>query len=207
MVSDDRRPGLLRALLFEGPTEKGWPLPDIEKVTSPTDCVPEERRMAPMNSLERKIGVVLFCALAALGALPVFAQDRPADNMEEVRKAIRKEKKLFIAQNMELTESEAVVFWPVYERYQKDQQALFDRTVELIEDYAKVYPKLSDTAAEKLLNDYLALEEDRVKLAKSYLPEFRRVLPVVKVARYYQLENKVRAVMYDELAAKIPVIQ
>lgn len=160
-----------------------------------------------MKTAEKWTRFLPLILLTVLVGLPGGAQDQPADSMEALRKAIHKEKKLFIAQNMELTESEAVAFWPVYERYQEDLQNLFDRTVELIEDYAKVYPNLSDTAAEKLLNNYLTLEEDRVRLAKSYLPKFRSVLPVVKVARYYQLENKVRAVMYDEIAAKIPIIQ
>jgi len=48
------------------------------------------------------------------------AQDKPADNMEIVKEKIRTDKKLFVATNMQLTESEANAFWPVYEAYQAE---------------------------------------------------------------------------------------
>ena len=45
------------------------------------------------------------------------AQDKPADNMEIVKEKIRTDKKLFVATNMQFTESEASAFWPVCESY------------------------------------------------------------------------------------------
>jgi hypothetical protein len=41
----------------------------------------------------------------------------------------------------------------------------------------------------------------------SILPKFRAVLPDKKVARYYQLENKILAVVNYELAAQIALVQ
>ena len=148
------------------------------------------------------VGLLVFAA-----SLAIYAQDRPADSMQIVHEAIRAEKKLLISQNMQLTEAEAAAFWPVYERYQHDLQQLLDRRVKLIKEYAANYPNLSDAVAQKLLDDFMAQEEDRVRLSKSYLPQFRKVLSATKVARYYQLENKVRAVMDYEMAANIPIIQ
>jgi len=46
------------------------------------------------------------------------AQNTPADNMDIVKEKVRTDKKLFIATNMQLTESEAKTFWPIYEAYQ-----------------------------------------------------------------------------------------
>jgi hypothetical protein len=41
---------------------------------------------------------------------------------------------------------------------------------------------------------------------KFFLPKFRKVLPEKKVARYYQLENKINAVVEYELAKQIPLV-
>jgi len=155
------------------------------------------------------VGIAHLAVLsfALFVALPFCAQDRPADNMDIVREAIRSEKKLLIAQNMQLTESEATAFWPVYERHQDELQTLDNRTIKLVEDFANNYLSMTDAVAQRLVEDFLALEEDRLKLNRTYVPQLRKVLPATKVARYYQLENKFRAVVNYEAAAKIPLVK
>ena len=73
--------------------------------------------------------------------------------------------------------------------------------------YAGSYEGMSDETAKRLVDDYLAIQGEHVALMKSYLPRLRKVLPEKKVARYYQLENKIRAVVDYELAAKIPLVK
>ena len=52
--------------------------------------------------------------------VPALSQDKPADNMQILLEKVKADKKLLVAANMELTESEAKGFWPVYEGYQKN---------------------------------------------------------------------------------------
>lgn len=132
--------------------------------------------------------------------------DTPADNMQLVRDKLQADKKLLIAENMNLTESEAKAFWPVYESYQKDLIALNDRVLKNIGDYAANVDKMTDDTAKKLVTDHLAIEGDRQKLRQSYLPKFAKVLPYKKVMRYYQLENKINAVVMYEAAKQIPLV-
>ena len=149
---------------------------------------------------------IVLVAVLAVFIVSSMAQEKPADNMQIVREKIKTDKKLFIAENMNLTESEAKVFWPVYENYQKDLAKLVDKTVKLVENYAANYQTMTEEAAKELINGYLAIEGERVTLMKSFLPKFRKVLPEKKVARYYQLENKINAVVKYELAKLIPLV-
>ncbi len=135
------------------------------------------------------------------------AQDKPADNMEIVKEKMRSDKKLFIATNMQWTESEAKAFWPVYESYQAEIGKLRDREIQLIGDFAANYRTMSDDVAKDLLDDSLSIDSDHQKLRQSYLAKFRGVLPDTKVARYYQLESKINAIFEYELARKIPLVQ
>jgi hypothetical protein len=151
--------------------------------------------------------LLLATMVAVLVATPALAQDQPADNMQILLDKLRADKKLVVAEAMGLTESEAKGFWPVYDGYQKDLGGLGDRTIALIKDYAANYQSMSDQAAKRLVDDYLAIEQDRVKLLQSYLPRFRKVLPERKVARYYQIENKIRAAVNWTLASEIPLVQ
>jgi hypothetical protein len=150
---------------------------------------------------------VILIALCAAVATPLLAQDKPADNNQLVLEKVKADKKLLVAENMQLTESEAKAFWPVYKSYQRDLGKINDRLIKLIDSYAASYQTMTDAAANKLVDEAVAIESDRTKLAQSYLPNFKKVLPPPKVARYYQIENKIRAVVNYELAERIPLVK
>jgi len=146
-------------------------------------------------------------ALAAMAvvAVPAFAQDKAADNMQIVLEKVRADKKLLVAENMQLTEAEGKAFWPVYEQYQNELFLLRVRTARLITDYANAQEKMTNESARTLLDEYMTIESLGLMLRQIYLPEFRKVLPEVKVARYYQIENKIQAALLYELARNIPL--
>jgi hypothetical protein len=156
---------------------------------------------------KKAIIIAVVASIISLGALPAASQANPSDNMQIVVEKIRADKKLFVAENMQLSEAEAKAFWPVYKQYQDELFLLRQRTGKLIQDYADAYEKMSDPAARKLLDESLAIEEVGLTLRKAYLPKFRQVLPEVKVARYFQLENKIQAALYYGLAAEIPLVK
>jgi len=158
-----------------------------------------------MNA-KSKVTLVLM-VLVMVWPFLVSAQDTPADNMQLVVEKIRADKKLFIAQNMQLTEAEAKAFWPVYEQYQDELFLLRARTRNLINGYAEAYEEMTNDTAKKLLDEYMTIETLGLKLRQTYLPKFRKVVPDVKVVRYYQVENKINAALIYELAAKIPLIK
>ena len=143
-------------------------------------------------------------AVLAAGA-PGIAQEKPADNMQLVLEKIRADKKLLVAENMQLTEGEAKAFWPVYSRYQDELFLLRARTAKLVTDYAAAYEQMNSDTAKKLLDEYMTIEALGLKLRQAYLPKFRAVLPEVKVVRYYQIENKIHAALAYEVGAKIPL--
>jgi hypothetical protein len=119
------------------------------------------------------IGVIMTASV------PVIAQEKPTDNMQILLEKIRADKKLLVAENMQLTEAEAKAFWPVYSRYQDELFLLRSRTAKLIKDYAEAYEQMSNDTAKKLLDEYMTIEALGLKLRQGYLPKFRAVLPEV----------------------------
>ena len=103
-----------------------------------------------------------------------------------VRDAAKSNKKALIAVNLQLTEAEEKGFWPLYDSYQADLEKIQERQLNLIKDYAKDYNanSLTDEKAKKLMADYMATEEDTLKLNKSYFSKFDKVLPGKKVMAY-----------------------
>jgi hypothetical protein len=62
-----------------------------------------------IDLVKKTVGAALAMMLS--GFLPYsLAQDKPADNMQILRDKIKADKKLVVATNMELTESEAKGF-------------------------------------------------------------------------------------------------
>lgn len=149
-------------------------------------------------------------AAIALGYVPYAgAQDKPADNMQILRDKIRADKKLVVATNMELTESEAKGFWPIYDQYQKDLQKLNQRIATLLDSYADDYRQksLTDDKAKKLINDAVAIDQTEADLKSAYAPKLSKVLPMTKVLRYLQIENKIRAVIRYDIASGVPLVR
>ncbi len=157
-------------------------------------------------NVKSKVTLVLM-GLVMGWAFLASAQDKPADNMQIVVEKIRADKKLFVAENMQLTEAEAKAFWPVYEQYQDELFLLRARTAKLINDFADAYEKMNSETAKKLMDEYMIIETLGPKLRQAYLPKFRKVLPEVKVVRYYQIENKINAALMYELGANIPLMK
>ena len=154
------------------------------------------------------IKVVILCVVA-LTAAPAFAQDKPADtNMQILLDKVKADKKLVVAANMDLSEAEAKGFWPIYEGYQKDLQAVNDRLGKMILAYADAYNKntLTDAQATLLANEALSVDHDELTLRKTYAAKLVGVIPAKKVASYLQIENKIRAAIRYDLAKGIPLV-
>ena len=151
------------------------------------------------------IGLMAF---AVAFPTPAWTQSQPADNMQILLDKIKADKKLLVAANMELTESEAKGFWPVYEQFQQGLAVFNQRIGKLLGSYAAAYRTntLTDEKAKRLIDELVAIEQAEAGLKASYVPKLSRVLPMKKMARYMQIENKIRALVRYELAGAIPLV-
>jgi hypothetical protein len=159
-----------------------------------------------MKSVYRSILLAAALMLLVLAAVPVSAEQK-SGSMEALRDTIQTDKKAYIAQYLQLTDAEGKEFWPYYNSYQFDLQKINDRLIKLIDRYARNYKNLSDADAVKMVDEYLAIERDQLKLKELYFRTLRKTLPVKKVIRYMQLENKISALVKFELAERIPLVK
>jgi len=154
-----------------------------------------------------KIVAIVLAALMG-SALPATAQESSDTNMEILKQKLKADKKLIVAGNMDLSEADAKKFWPVYDAYQKDLEQVNQKLGQTIKEYAEAFNKgpVQDNTAKKLLNEVLSLDEQETKLKRTYAVKLEKVLPYSKVARYIQIENKIRALIKMELAQQIPLV-
>ena len=161
--------------------------------------------MVMMTRLVMALALAITAGLAA----PGMAQTTGTTNMDILLQKIKADKKLVVAQNLQLTDAEGTAFWPVYDAYQRDLEQINKRMTTMILAYAAAYNKgpVANDVAKKLLDEALAIDDAEAKLKSSSAPKILAVLPVTKAARYIQVENKIRAVLRYELAAGIPLVE
>ena len=161
------------------------------------------------NFVKKATELAVVIMLMCLPSMILAAQDKPADNMQILRDKIKADKKLLVATNMELTESEAKSFWPIYDEYQKELQKINRRIINLLESYAADFrsKSLTDDKAKKLIEEANAIDQAEVNLKSTFAPKLSKALPAIKVARYLQIENKIRAVVKYDLAQGVPLVK
>jgi hypothetical protein len=159
----------------------------------------------------KRLASLLIC-IATLLSLPAVAQS-PAnggaatDNMRILREKMMGDKKLIVAANMALTDAESKAFWPIYDAYQAELHKINEQLGSIIADYARMHNagKLTDARARALMDRYLGAEEAEVRLKRTFAKRLDKVLPGMKVTRYLQIENKIRAIVKYELAGEVPL--
>ena len=113
-----------------------------------------------------------------------------------------------IGEELLLTDAESDAFWPVYDDYEAVITGIMDRYAGLITRYVDRFNAgdLSNEYADELLEEYFAIRLELLEARRAHIPEFKAILPALKVAQLYQLENKLNAEVDIQLAMAIPLI-
>jgi hypothetical protein len=151
----------------------------------------------------------LFLMLAMLPS-QLWAQTTAfEEDMKILIEKVQLEKEMVIAANMELTDAEAQGFWPIYEAYQRDLKTVNQRLISAILNYADAYKQgsVSDAQAAIMISEGIAIERLEVDMLEAYAARLAGVLPPWKIARYLQIERKIRATIRFSLAKEVPLVR
>lgn len=173
-----------------------------------------------MNKKGPAVASALICAVLVASALlfarnpasargASFAVQESQSALDEqirlLRKDLRSQRKQIIAQNMNLTEADAVKFWPVYDQYVSDLVASNGAKYELIKEYATA-DSMTDEQADPLAKRWLTVDQNVLQLRLQYLPKFRAVLTAKQTARFYQIDRRVQMMIDLQLASSLPLV-
>jgi hypothetical protein len=133
-----------------------------------------------------------------------FGDLEPA--IAELRQEVGQDRREIVKANMLLTNSEAITFWPLYDQYRDARNALGDRKVKLITDFAARRDSMSEEEAQRLTKEFLAIEKEKVAIKQSHVAKMSKVLSARTVARFFQIDQKLDAAVDLALAAQIPLM-
>jgi hypothetical protein len=124
-----------------------------------------------------------------------------------LRKDIRSSKKQLIATNLDLTDSEAIRFWPVYEQYSADFGKINETRVAIVKEYSEAYGSLTDVQADNLIRRWLETDISAAQLRQRYVPVVQKVLSAKKTATFFQLDRRISMMIDIQLTSQLPLVQ
>lgn len=127
--------------------------------------------------------------------------------VEVAREVLKTEKKAVVAEAMMLTDEESGPFWELYNEYNAELYKVHTMEVNAIKDFANNFENMTDEKANQIWNDVQVYQTKLLKLQKTYYKKFAKIIPATKAVRYFQLENKIDALINAELALEIPLME
>jgi hypothetical protein len=169
------------------------------------------------------LSILLIVAAFALGHLRVAAQDSspqtqgpqaPArgevdkdQQLALMRQDIQSIRKKLIADNLNLTVTEATTFWPVYEEYSTDFGKIDQNRSVIVKEYSESFGSVTDEQADNLIRRWLDTDISAAQLRQKYVPIIRTVLSGKKAATFFQLDRRISMMIDVQIMSQIPLVQ
>ena len=127
------------------------------------------------------------------------------DSLEVTRQAVESQRRILVSGALPLTDAEADAFWPLYDAYEKERRPLDERANKLVADFLAGAAALTDAQAKAMIEEALEVEEGRLRVRRAYLSRMVKAIPARKVARFFQIDNKLDSVVRADVAKQIPL--
>lgn len=155
--------------------------------------------------LPRNVSIILLTAGLATWVWQGSAQNLD-DQIQVARSTLKADRKATVAGAMQFTEAEGKAFWPLYERYRAEMDKSADAVLQLIKEYAQLYPNVPDDRAKVMLKELGDLAKQRVETRNSYLKKIEKAVAPAKTLRFAQVENRLDLALQIEMASEIPLV-
>lgn len=158
--------------------------------------------------------LLIMCLIAGAAQAQAPAQQASAttastptveDALKALRADLQSSRADIMAKNLTLTADQAAKFWPVFNAYQGQQNAIIDEQLKDIQKYVDGYDSLDDATALGLMKAHLERDAKMNALRQKWLGEFRKVLPAKLAVRAMQIDRRLALAAQMEIASQIPL--
>lgn len=153
--------------------------------------------------------VITVSSIAWTPAQQVQPASVSTTSMDDVLHAIRADlqnsRADIMAKNVPLTSAQAAQFWPLFERYQKEQNAIMDDQLTNVQWFIENFEKADDEAALRLINAHFARDTKMTALRQQWLGEFQKVLGTKLAVRVMQIDRRLSLAHQAFITSKIPL--
>lgn len=101
---------------------------------------------------------------------------------------IKSLKTAYFTEHLELTSKEAEKFWPVYNTFDKKENALYKEKWHKIKNGLNTIDDMNNAEAEGIINEYISLKEESLALKKEFITHLKKVISARKILRLKKAE-------------------
>ena len=128
------------------------------------------------------------------------------DVLQAIRADLQGDRADILAKNMTLTSEQAAKFWPVFEKYQSEQNVIMDDQLRGIQRYIENYDTLDDAGALALINGHFDRDARMNALRQKWFGDFQKVLGTKQAARAMQIDRRLSLAHQIQFASRIPLV-
>jgi hypothetical protein len=116
-----------------------------------------------------------------------------------MRERIKSEKIAFITDQLELTETEAKGFWPIYNKFESTIHDYKRVDLRSIKQKMRENPNLSDSEADKLLTQVMSIESKMHEARLGFIYDLKKVISPKKIIKLKGVEDEFNRKILDRL--------
>jgi hypothetical protein len=150
-------------------------------------------------------GVGALAAAALLGLAAAAPAQTVKETLEVTRQAIESQRRVLVSGALPLTDAEADAFWPLYDDYEKERRPLDEQANKLVADFLAGAASLTDAQAKAMVERALEIEAGKLRVRREWLGRMAKAIPPRKLARFYQIDNKLDSVVRADISKQIPL--
>jgi len=128
-------------------------------------------------------------------------EPRPRPDRESIGKSwevMQAIKISYLEKNLNLTDEEADIFWPLYHEYERKKKNVFKDMLSEKPDPESI-ANLSDEEIKTLVMKKIAYDQELLDMEKAFYENLFKALPAQKIARYYHAEKNYKRHLIDRM--------
>lgn len=147
--------------------------------------------------------IIAACIFFSFNSL--MAQSNNED-VDIIQAAFGKEKKALVSEYMQVPAKDSVAFWKLYDEYEGKRKAIGKQRIDIIQQYADNYDKLTDAKATQLANSVFSNDAKYTLLYQAYFPKFSAIIGGKRAAKLFQLETYLQTLIKAKVMTDVPFI-
>lgn len=152
---------------------------------------------------------VLFTVALAILTVPSFSgaqSQTPVDDSPRggATRNVQSDRAEIISYTMDLSPKDAAAFWPIYQEYERERSALYDRRMAVLKEYEEKYLSISDDDAKAMANRMFEYDFQAMEVNRKYFKKLNKVLPTYTVAKFFQVEHRIDLMVEMKATPTLP---
>jgi hypothetical protein len=143
-----------------------------------------------------------------LSALFILAAVNAQSNKEEIdlmQATFGMEKKAMVAEFVKVDASQKDAFWKLYDEYESARKELGKERINLLDQYAENYDKLTNESADAWTAKAISLGKKTDDLLVNYYGKIKKVTNPVVALQFYQVEGYILSGIRVSILEELPL--